>query len=179
MFGPIKRTLSFFLLQIICRAFKESICRRLGNLIFYAQIIRRNLYPHHCRNQKWAICHNGSAWFDDIKMFLKDDNSLDSVSLADKRTLRNIACHFFRNGETLRCVDDEVLLRCLDASEANRITSEIMTMTIARPMWTPHERIYASQENLKTMTLLVTMDNDCFKHVHMCHLCQIYTDKIN
>lgn len=54
------------------------------------------------------------------------DNYPKSTNAADKRTLRKLACHFFVNGEVIsKRSDDGVLLRCVDAPQANKIMSKI------------------------------------------------------
>lgn len=35
------------------------------------------------------------------------------------------------------------------------------------------------QENFEAGILLADIENDCFKHIWKCHLCQIYADNIN
>lgn len=67
----------------------------------------------------------GHPWYDDIKIFLKD-GSYPELANATNRTLSKLACCFFLNGEVLyKRSRDGLLLKCIDAFEANRIISEI------------------------------------------------------
>lgn len=107
---------------------------------------------------------------------LKDGRYPESTNSAYKITLRKLACRFFLNGKILyKKSYDGILLRCLDALEANKLWDKI------------HEGQcgpYTSEFMLALKILrqgyyYLTMENDCFKYVWKCHLYQIYIDKIN
>ncbi|XP_027357424.1 uncharacterized protein LOC113866825 [Abrus precatorius] len=69
---------------------------------------------------------DGKPWYHDIKNFLKHREYPLNVVENDKRTLRRLAMSFFLNGDVLyKRNHDMVLLRCVDASEAQKIMEEI------------------------------------------------------
>ena len=83
---------------------------------------------------------------------------------------------FFLDGEVLyKKGKDQVLLRCVNSSETNKIVEEI------------HERIYGTHANGHKMARQVmragyywlTLESDCIKYARQCHKCQIYADKIH
>ncbi|MCQ7416346.1 DDE-type integrase/transposase/recombinase [Salmonella enterica] len=113
-------------------------------------------------------------WFQDIKQYLKCGTYPPNALENDKRTLRRLAMKFFLNGEILYKRNyDMVLLRCVDATEANQIMKEI------------HEGICGTHANGHMMARQVlragyywlTMETDCIKYARECHKCQIYADK--
>ena len=69
---------------------------------------------------------------------------------------------------------DQVLLRCVNSSEANRIVEEI------------HEGVCGTHANGHKMAGQViragyywlTLERDCIQYAQKCHKCQIYSDKI-
>lgn len=79
-----------------------------------------------------VYCHNvesepdDNPWYHDIKTFLQDGKYPELANAVDKRTLRKLACRVFLNGEILYKKSYEgVLLRSVDATEANKIMSGI------------------------------------------------------
>lgn len=67
---------------------------------------------------------DGNPWYYDIKTFLKDGKYLESANVGNRRGLRDLACRFFLIGEILyKKACDGILLRCVDASDANQIMS--------------------------------------------------------
>ena len=58
--------------------------------------------------------------------YVKDQQYLELANENDKRTLRRLAMGFFLDGEVLyKKGKDQMLLRCVDASEAKKIVHEI------------------------------------------------------
>ncbi|XP_059290310.1 uncharacterized protein LOC132043875 [Lycium ferocissimum] len=66
------------------------------------------------------------------------------------------------------------LARCVDSIEATRLIEEVIFLELP----CSHEWVRASEENLKTRLLRMTMENDCSKFVQKCHKCQIHRDLI-
>ena len=70
---------------------------------------------------------------------------------------------------------DQILLRCVDSSEANRIVEEI------------HEGVYGTHANGHKMAGQVmradyywlTLERDCIQYARKYHKCQIYFEKIH
>jgi len=90
--------------------------------------------------------------------------------------LRRLATKFILNGEVLyKRNHDMVLLRCVDAKEAELILKEI------------HEGAFGTHMNGHSMARKIlragyfwlTMENDCCIHVRKCLKCQKYADNIN
>ncbi|XP_070013493.1 uncharacterized protein [Nicotiana sylvestris] len=69
---------------------------------------------------------DGEPWYHDIKRFLKTREYLEHAKGDKKRTIRRLASGFFLIGEILyKRTPDLNLLRCIDATEAKRIMSEV------------------------------------------------------
>ncbi|XP_070045412.1 uncharacterized protein [Nicotiana tomentosiformis] len=69
---------------------------------------------------------DGEPWYHDIKRFLKTREYPEHAKGDKKRTIRRLAGSFFLNGEILyKRTPDLNLLRCIDATEAERIISEV------------------------------------------------------
>ena len=83
---------------------------------------------------------------------------------------------FLLDGEVLyKKGKDQVLLRCVSFSKANKIVEEI------------HERVCETYANGHRMAGQVmradyywlTLKSDCIQYARRCHKCQIYSDKIH
>ncbi|KAE8662943.1 RING-H2 finger protein ATL43-like [Hibiscus syriacus] len=83
---------------------------------------------------------------------------------------------YFLDGEIMyRRSNDQMLLRCLNTSEARSIIEEV------------HSGIYGTHANGLSMArkimrygyYWVTMHTDCIDYARKCHKCQIYADKIH
>ncbi|XP_019253940.1 PREDICTED: uncharacterized protein LOC109232641 [Nicotiana attenuata] len=69
---------------------------------------------------------DGEPWYHDIKRFLKIREYPEHAKGDQKRTIRRLASGFFLNGEILyKRTPNLNLLRCIDATEAERIMSEV------------------------------------------------------
>ena len=70
---------------------------------------------------------------------------------------------------------DSTLLQCVDASEANHLMEEM------------HEGLHRAYANGLLLACKImragyywfTMENDCIKHMRICHHCQAYQDRKN
>ena len=83
---------------------------------------------------------------------------------------------FLLDGEVLyKKGKNQILLRCVNSSEANKIIEEI------------HEGVCETHANGHKMARQVmragyywsTLESDCIKYARKCHKCQIYSDKIH
>ena len=83
---------------------------------------------------------------------------------------------FLLDGEVLfKKGKDQVLLRCVNSSEANKIIEEI------------HDGVCGTHANGHKMARQVmrvgyywsTLESDCIKYARKSHKCQIYSDKIH
>ena len=84
--------------------------------------------------------------------------------------LRRLTTKFILNGEVLyKRNHDMVLLRCVDAKEAELILKEIH----------PLELIWMARKILRADYFWLTMENDCCIDVRKCLKCQKYTNNIN
>ena len=69
---------------------------------------------------------NRNPWYHDILRYIKDQQYLELANDNDKRTLRRLAMGFFLDEDVLyKKGKDQILLRCVDASEAKMIVHEI------------------------------------------------------
>ena len=65
-------------------------------------------------------------WYFDIKRYIEDKEYPHEASDNDKRTLRRLAVDFFLSGNILyKRNHDMVLLRCMDAREAEQMLVEV------------------------------------------------------
>ena len=76
--------------------------------------------PAHCLHIEKE--GDGKPWYHDVLQYVKDRQYLDHASENDKRILRRLAMGFLLDGEVLyKKEKDQILLRCVDFFEANRI----------------------------------------------------------
>ena len=69
---------------------------------------------------------NGKPWYYDVSQYVKDRQYPNHASENDKRILRRLAMGFLLDGEVLyKKGNDQILLRYVDSSEADRIVEEI------------------------------------------------------
>ena len=69
---------------------------------------------------------DGKPWYYDILQYVKNRQYPDHASENDKRILRRLAMRFLLDGEVLyKKGNDQVLLRCVNSSKANKIIEEI------------------------------------------------------
>ncbi|KAA3486545.1 reverse transcriptase [Gossypium australe] len=139
--------------------------------------IQMSIYqiPAHCHNveEKEKIDH---PCYHDILKYIKNREYPDQATENDKRTLRRLACEYVLDGEVLyKKRKDQVLLRCVDATEAKQILEEV------------HEGVCGTHANGFIMARQImrfgyywsTMEGDCINYAKKCHKCQIYGDKIH
>ena len=129
-----------------------------------------------------VYCHfieeevDGKPWYFDIKRYLQSREYPESATENDKRMLRRLASGFVLNGDVLyKRNHDMVLLRCVDANEAESILQEVHEGTFGTHM-NGHSM---ARKILRAGYFWMTMENDCCKHVRKCQKCQIYADNIN
>ena len=119
-----------------------------------------------------AYCHfikeesNDKPWYFDIKQYIKSREYHETTSENDKRMLRRLGSSVVLNGDVMYKRDDMVLLRCVDAKEAELILKEI------------HEGAFGTHMNGHSMARKIlrvgyfwlTMENDCCVHVRKCQM---------
>ena len=119
---------------------------------------------------------DGNTWYHDILKYIKDQQYPDLANDNDKRTLKRLAMGFFLDGEVLyKKGKDQILLRCVDASEVKKIVHKI------------HKGVCGTHANMHVMARQImrvryywmTLENDYINYVQKCHKCQIYVNKIH
>ena len=82
---------------------------------------------------------------------------------------------FLLDGEVLyKKGKDQVLLRCVDSSEANKIVEEIHGVCGI------HAIGYRMAEQvMRAGYYWLTLERDCIQYARKCHKCKIYSDKIH
>ena len=80
--------------------------------------------PVHCLHIEEEV--DGKPWYYDILQYVKDRQYPDHASENDKRILKRLAMGFLLDGEVLyKKGKDQILLRCVNSSKANKIVEEI------------------------------------------------------
>ena len=119
---------------------------------------------------------DGLPWYHDIKRYIQEREYPIEATENDKRTLQRLSLGFFLSGEILyKRSHDGMLLRCVEAKEANKIMAEV------------HEGVCGTHASGHTLTRQIqragyfwmTIERDCIDYVRKCHKCQIYADRIN
>jgi len=130
--------------------------------------------PEYCHFTEEEL--NGKPWYFYIKHYLKTREYPEKASENDKRTLIRLAANFILNGNVLyKRNHDMVLLRCVDAKEAESILEEV------------HGDIFGTHMNghsiarkiLRVGYFWLTMENDYCTHMRKCEKCTKYADNIN
>ena len=94
----------------------------------------------------------------------------------DKRTLKRLAMGFFLDGEVLyKKSKDQILLRCVDATEAKKIVHEIHEGFCG----THASGHVMARQIMRARYYWMTLENDYINYIRKCHKCQIYADKIH
>ncbi|KAE8685499.1 BTB/POZ domain-containing protein SETH6 [Hibiscus syriacus] len=79
--------------------------------------------PAHCYSVEEEV--DGKPWYHDILQYIKNQSYPPNASEIDKRTLRRMAAGYFLDGEIMyRRSNDQMLLRCLNTSEARNVIEE-------------------------------------------------------
>ncbi|XP_039029195.1 LOW QUALITY PROTEIN: uncharacterized protein LOC120163293 [Hibiscus syriacus] len=130
--------------------------------------------PAHCYSVEEEV--DGKPWYHDILQYIKNQSYPPNASEIDKRTLRRMAAGYFLDGDIMyRRSSDQMLLRCLNTSEARNVIKEV------------HSGICGTHANGLSMARKImrygyywaTMYTDCIDYARKCHKCQIYADKIH
>ena len=90
--------------------------------------------------------------------------------------LQRLVAGFFLSGNILyKRNHDMVLLRCVDAREAEQMLIEVHEGSFGT-----HANGHAmAQKILRAGYYWLTMENDCCIHVRKCHKCQAFADNVN
>ena len=116
--------------------------------------------PTHCSHIEEEV--DGKPSYYDVLQYVKDCQYPDHASENDKRILKRLAMGFLLDGEVLyKKGKDQILLRCVDSSEAKRIVKEI------------HEGVCGTHANGHRMAGQVmragyywlTLEKDCIQYV--------------
>jgi len=107
-------------------------------------------------------------WYFDIKRYLKNKEYPEESNENDKRMLRRLAAKFVLSGDVLyKRNHDMMLLRCVDAKEAELILREVHEGTFET-----HMNGHSMARNiLRVGYFWLTMGNDCCIHERKCHKC--------
>ncbi|XP_017974555.1 PREDICTED: uncharacterized protein LOC108661607 [Theobroma cacao] len=133
----------------------------------------REVFTHYLNVEEEV---DGKPWYHDIMQYIKHqvypENALDN----DKRTLRRLATGFFLSKEVLyKKSQDQILLRCVDATEANKIMEEVHEGTCGA-----HANGHMlARQIMRAGYYWLTLESDCINFVRRCHKCQIYADRIH
>ncbi|XP_070013774.1 uncharacterized protein [Nicotiana sylvestris] len=119
---------------------------------------------------------DGEPWYHDIKRFLKAREYSEHAKGDPKRTTRRLAGGFFLNGEIFYKINPDLnLLRCIDATESERIMSEVNS-----GVYRPHMNGYVlAKKILRVGYYWLTMERDCFSFISKYHQFQIHSDLIH
>ncbi|XP_017978295.1 PREDICTED: uncharacterized protein LOC108662437 [Theobroma cacao] len=119
---------------------------------------------------------DGKPWYHDIMQYIRHQAYPENATDNDKWTLRRLATGFFLSGEVLykRC-QDQVLLRCVDATEANKIMEEVHEGTCGAH-FNGH---MLARQIMRAGYYWLTLESNCINFVRRCHKCQIYADRIH
>ena len=126
-----------------------------------------------CRNKSVHYClieeeQDGEPWYFNIKRYIENKEYPQEASDNDKRTLKRLADSFFLSGSIMyKRNHDMVLLRCVDARDAEQMLVEV------------HEGSFGTHANGHAMARKIlragyywlTMESDCCIHVRKCHKC--------
>ena len=119
---------------------------------------------------------DGKQWYFDIKRYVEDKEYPREASDNDKRTLRMLAADLFLSeGMLYKRNHDMVLLRCVDAKEAEQMVVEV------------HEGSFGTHANGQVMARKIlragyywlTRENDYCIRVRKCHKFQAFADNVN
>ncbi|WRX08038.1 Integrase zinc-binding domain - like 3 [Theobroma cacao] len=108
--------------------------------------------------------------------YIKHQAYPENVTDNDKRTLRRLAMGFFLSGEVLyKRSRDQVLLRCVDVAEANKIMKEVHEGTCGA-----HANGHMlARQIMRAGYYWSTLESDCINFARKCHKCQVYADRIH
>ena len=136
--------------------------------------------PAYCMNieecMKVEVEIEGKPWYHDIKAYIKDGEYLSGSTNNKKKFIRHMACQFFLSREVLyKRNHDITLLRYINATKANHLMEDM------------HKGLLGAHANgtllvqkiMKASYYWLTTENDCIKHVKMCHHCHVYHNRKN
>ncbi|XP_030453603.2 uncharacterized protein LOC115675132 [Syzygium oleosum] len=119
---------------------------------------------------------DGESWYHDILNYLQKGEFPQGSEASDRKYLMKLASKFFISGDALyKRSNDSVLLRCIDAKEANRLMKEIHEGECG-----PHMNGHLLAKKIMRLGYYwLAMESDYIQHVRCYHRCQIYGDRIN
>eukprot|EP00256_Glycine_max_P042578 XP_006593170.1 uncharacterized protein LOC102668603 [Glycine max] len=134
-----------------------------------------------CRGKPTHCClvevqQDGKSWYFNIKRYIEDKEYPQEVSENDKRMLQRLVVGFFLSGNILyKRNHDTVLLRCVDAREAEQMLVEVHEGSFG----TPANGHAMERKMLRDGYYWLIMENNCCIHVRKCHKCQVLADNVN
>ena len=130
--------------------------------------------PTHCCQVEEE--RDGKPWYFDIKRYIESKKYPPEASDNDKRTLRRLAVGFFISGSILyKRNHDMVLLRCVNAKEAESMLGEVHEGSFG----THANRHAMARKILRAGYYWLTMESDCCLHVRKCHKCHTFANNVN
>ncbi|XP_058099778.1 uncharacterized protein LOC131244143 [Magnolia sinica] len=107
-------------------------------------------------------------WYADIREYLEHQKYHKGVASTDRRTIQRLTAQFKITGGILyKRSFNQVLLRCVDETEAAKIMSEIH-----EGLCSPHMNGHMiAKKILRLDYYWLTMETDCCKHVRKCFKC--------
>jgi len=130
--------------------------------------------PAHCCLVEEEL--DGKPWYFDIKRYVKSKEYPPETSDNDKRMLRRLAAGFFVSKSVLyKRNHDMVLLRCVNAKEAENMLGEVHEGSFGM-----HANGHAmARKILRAGYYWLTMERDCCLRVRKCHKCQTFANIVN
>lgn len=115
-------------------------------------------------------------WYFDIKQYMESQTFPLDATKNERQTIQRLTTQFIiSRGVLYKKSPSHVLLRCLDEKQVVEIIMEVHN-----GVYGPHTNGHMLAKKIIRMGYYwSTMESECCKHVQRCHLCQIFTSKIN
>ncbi|XP_017984296.1 PREDICTED: uncharacterized protein LOC108663596 [Theobroma cacao] len=128
----------------------------------------------HCLNVEEEV--DGKPWYHDIMKYIKHQAYPENATDNDKRALRRLTMSFFFREEVLyKRSRDQVILRCVDVTEANKIMKEVHEGTCGAHV---NGHILVRQI-MRADYYWLMLESNCINFAQKCHKCQVYANRIH
>ncbi|XP_012483057.1 uncharacterized protein LOC105797664 [Gossypium raimondii] len=115
-------------------------------------------------------------WYQDILRYVNNREDPDQATENDKRTLMRLTIDYVLDGKILyKRGKDQLLLRCVNAMEANKILEEVYEGIGG----THANGFMIARQIMRFEYYWATMEGDCINYAKKCYKCQIYGDKMH